>query len=256
MLRSLLLLGLALAYDCVFEAPDGVSYDLSNMRQSSPPDYSVMGTDFFEYRVNVCEQAFQSCAGDFTGVATQWNPQGSCVAVIGRQNPEFGGLNLPTLDYIDEDNPEKGVVLTYANGDLCPGLVAFERTARYVINCDKSTKGTVISASEPQICTYQIEFNSKAACPPARASADKASKKRVTVFKQVLVGLVLVFVLYCVAGSYRNYRNEGTSFPDSMPHKDFWFSLPGYLSNLVSSLILRVKAWKEGYQMPEGSVPI
>lgn len=255
-LRVILLLGLAASYDCIFEAPDGVNYDLSGMSQKSPPDFSIMGDNYFEYRVNVCEQVFQSCAGDFTGVAAQWTPQGSCVAVIGRQNPEYGGLNLPTLDYIDEEDPGKGVVLTYANGDLCPSLVAFERTVKYVIHCDKGTKAAVISATEPQICSYQIEFNSKAGCPPARASADKASKKRSTTFKEVLLGIVLLFVLYCAVGSYRNHRDDGTSFPESIPHKEFWYSLPERLGELLSTVVMRVKAWREGYQMPEGSVAI
>jgi len=252
----ILLLGLASSYDCVFEAPDGVNYDLSGMSQKSPPDFSIMGEGYFEYRVNVCEQVFQSCSGDFTGVATQWTPQGSCVAVIGRQNPEYGGLNPPTLGYIDEEDPGKGVVLTYVNGDLCPSLVAFERTTRFVIHCDKGTKAAVIAASEPEICTYQVEFNSKLACPPARASEDKASKKRSTTFKGVLIGVVLLFVLYCAVGVYRNQRENGTAVSESIPHKEFWNSLPERLGELLSFVIMRVKAWREGYQMPEGSVAI
>ena len=252
----ILLLGLASSYDCVFEAPDGVNYDLSGMSQKSPPDFSIMGEGYFEYRVNVCEQVFQSCSGDFTGVATQWTPQGSCVAVIGRQNPEYGGLNPPTLGYIDEEDPGKGVVLTYVNGDLCPSLVAFERTTRFVIHCDKGTKAAVIAASEPEICTYQVEFNSKLACPPARASEDKASKKRSTTFKGVLIGVVLLFVLYCAVGVYRNQRENGTAVSESIPHKEFWYSLPERLGELLSFVIMRVKAWREGYQMPEGSVAI
>jgi len=252
----ILMLGLTSSYDCVFEAPDGVNYDLSGMSQKSPPDFSIMGEGYFEYRVNVCEQVFQSCSGDFTGVATQWTPQGSCVAVIGRQNPEYGGLNPPTLGYIDEEDPGKGVVLTYVNGDLCPSLVAFERTTRFVIHCDKGTKAAVIAASEPEICTYQVEFNSKLACPPARASEDKASKKRSTTFKGVLIGVVLLFVLYCAVGVYRNQRENGTAVSESIPHKEFWYSLPERLGELLSFVIMRVKAWREGYQMPEGSVAI
>jgi hypothetical protein len=72
----------------------------------------------------------------------------------------------------------------------------------------------------------------------------------------VLLGIVLLFVLYCAVGSYRNHRDDGTSFPESIPHKEFWYSLPERVGELLSTVVMRVKAWREGYQMPEGSVAI
>lgn len=244
------------AYDCVFEAPDGVLYDLRALAHTSPPDYSIQGQGYFEYRVNVCEPVFQSCGGDFTGVATQWNPQGACVSIIGRENPEYGGLNRPTLDYINKDDPNQGVVLTYKNGDLCPSIVAFERQVTYAITCDKSTKGTIISASEPEVCSYRIEFRSKAACPPAAASSQKASKKRTNMLKLALIGAACVFALYCIIGTYLNKKNNGTNTFESIPHKEFWYSLPELLQEIVGNLYTKLRGWKDGYQAPEGSVPL
>jgi len=230
-------------YDCIFEAPDGIMYDLSAMKHSSPPDYTEKSaSDPYEYRCNVCHSTVQSCAGDFTGLATQWNAGGSCIAVLGRQNPVFGGVNRPTLEYLDEEKPEEGVSLVYYNGDLCYTVVSYEREIRYNIHCDKSTKAELVSISEPRACQYVFEFKSKAGClfESQDSKAKRAAKKAFSPQKY-LIWTGLLLALYCVLGACYKRRLQGTDWTSSVPNKEFWLDLPALVSDGVSFSLTKVR---------------
>ena len=247
----------AAAYDCFFETSDGIIYDLSPLTHTSPPDYTAIGqTDGYEYRSNVCKPVFQSCGGDFTGIATQWNQGGSCVAILGRENPEFGGLNRPELEYIDEDAPEAGVTLTYKNGDLCSYLITFEREVRYNIRCDKSTKAELVSVSEPQTCVYLFEYKSKAGCiPGSQAAKVKDSPRRRWTVKKTLLWMTVAFAVYCGVGMVYNRRKHGTEWVDSIPNKDFWVSLPEVLREGLGSTVAKLRTMKPN-SMQDDRVPL
>lgn len=231
-------------YDCIFEAPDGIMYDLSAMKRASPPDYmGKSDSDPYEYRCNVCHSTLQSCAGDFAGIATQWNAGGSCIAVLGRENPVYGGLNRPTLEYLDEEHPEEGVSLVYYNGDLCYTVVAYEREIRYNIRCDKSTKAELVSISEPSSCKYVFEFKSKAACliDSQDSKAKRAAKKAFSP-KKYLLWAGAILALYFFLGSLYNRRTQGTDWISSMPNKEFWLDLPALVSDGVSFSLSKLRS--------------
>ena len=229
-------------YDCIFEAPDGMMYDLSAMKRASPPDYTVSGSgDPYEYRCNVCHSTLQSCAGDFTGVATQWNSGGSCVAVLARQNPEFGGVNRPTMEYIDPDRPEEGVSLVYYNGDLCYMVVPYEREVRYNIHCDPTTRSELVSLSEPQTCKYVFDFNSKAGCPvdSQYSRAKKAAKKAFSP-KKYLLWIGGVMMVYCILGVMYKRRVYGGEW--SIPHKEFWADVPALVRDGIAFSVTKLRS--------------
>lgn len=242
-LLALLGKGWTAEYDCIFEAPDGIMYDLSSMKHSSPPDYTAPSvSDSYEYRCNVCHSTLQSCAGDFTGLATQWNAGGGCVAVLGRENPVFGGVNRPVLEYLDEGKPEEGVSLVYFNGDLCYTVVAFEREIRYNIHCDRSTKAELVSISEPRACQYVFEFKSKAAClfESQDSQAKRAAKKAFSP-KKYLIWTGMILALYCGLGCLYKRRVEGNDWTSSLPHKEFWLDLPALVRDGVSFSLGKVR---------------
>lgn len=162
------MLAASLEYDCTFEAPDGVVYDLTAMSRTVAPDYSLPGSDIFEYRANVCEPVLQPCRGDYTGIATQWHKYGRCVAVLGRVNPVFGGSQPPEFTYLYDGNHAAGISLLFKNGDFCYySVFVYERKVRFDIKCDQSTEGKLLTVAEVEKCSYVFEFQSIAGCPPS-----------------------------------------------------------------------------------------
>jgi len=242
------LLVTAQAYDCAFKAPDGAEYDLSPLRRSGPPDFTVrVGADY-EYRTNLCTPTFQSCNGDPTGIATQWNLDGSCVSVLGRQSPVFGGSNPPVLDYIDRNDHSVGVTLKYVNGDVCIDEGFLERSVMYNIRCAPDEKGAVLSATEYSPCQYQIDIISKAGCLPASRGSlsDNSTRQRSKAGNGtwLLLSLAIGLSLYCGLGIYINKKRHGLELLESIPHKEFWQEVPNLVREGAAFTIAKLRRWK------------
>lgn len=242
------LVAVTVAYECTFTAPDGAEYDLTPLRKISPPDYSSKVGGQYEYRSNICGTTFQPCNGDTSGIATQWNIDGRCVAVLGRQNPVFGVGNPPEFTYIDPNAPEKGVTLKYQNGDVCIDIGFIERTVTYTIKCDPSAKASVIQAVETSPCQYQIDFASKSACPPVPETNlnDNSTrrKKKVNRGTWLLLTVAVGVTVYCGVGIYINKKRHGMELLESIPNKEFWSEVPAMLRELVASMVARVRNWR------------
>jgi len=198
-------LALGLEYVCLFQAPDGVMYDLSVLGKVQAPDYYLAGSDLFEYRANVCEPTLQGCRGDRTGIATQWHKGGGCVSVLGRVNPVFGGSNPPEFSYLYEGNPSAGVSLQFRNGDFCYySFIPYERNVRFDIKCDLANEGKLISVQEVEKCSYVFEFLSRAGCPAATGAIPPPPLQRPGLAFWLKVGLIVVLggyaMVYCWAG--------------------------------------------------------
>jgi len=165
--RDLILLVLLIRYgaaECKFEMPDGQTVDLKEMRLESPPDYRVFGLSGFLYVANICGEAFMTCNGDATGVASQWIGFNSCIAVLARQSSGKRESFAPIADYIDPQIKKKGVVLTYYNGDICFSLGFLERKVIYEIECDESVDVELNDVIEDPTCVYTFKFKTKRVC--------------------------------------------------------------------------------------------
>ena len=206
----------AMDYDCVFNMPDGNTVDLYNV-YNPLPDYTI-SVGGYDYIINVCGDTVKKCPGDAFSIATQWL-NGSCVSILARQSPA-----PPVISYIDPEDPGEGVTLTYSNGDVC--LDSFTpRKVVYNLYCDDGIT-ELDSAEEDPKCVYNFNFYTKYACPKSR-TGKVITSKNLSWGSIFLIGLLVSLVLYCVLGTYLNYKNgENQSISESIPNKDFWVELP------------------------------
>ena len=243
------LLGTAWAYDCTFVTPDGEKYDLSSLRRSGPPDYTVRVGSDYEYRTNICSPTFQSCNGDYSGIATQWSLDGSCVAVLGRQIPVFGGNTPPVVDYIDPSDHSVGVTLKYFNGDVCIDEGFLERSVLYNIRCAPDEKGTILSAVEYSPCQYQIDMLSRAGCLPSSQgrlndNSTRSGRKSGGWTTWILLSILIGVILYCGLGIYINHKQHDLELLESIPNKEFWKEVPNLLREGAAFTIAKIRGWK------------
>lgn len=241
-LAAVLVLGLE--YVCVFQAPDGVMYDLSVLGRMHPPDYSLPGSDLFEYRANVCEPTLQACRGDRTGVATQWHKGGGCIGVLGRVNPVFGGNDPPVFTYLYEGNPSAGVSLQFQNGDFCYySFIPYERNVRFDIKCDLTTDGKLVSAQEVEKCSYVFEFLSKAGCPATgKASAPPPLQRPGQAF-WLKIGLGVLLAGYAIVYYWAGEEVRAKITLWKLARKEGLRDCLEAAKNMMAYLLIRLRYW-------------
>ncbi|CAG9324551.1 unnamed protein product [Blepharisma stoltei] len=223
MMWVLLLFNLASAgqYPCKFTMPDGDVIDLSSL-YTEIPDYEMDAMDFV-YRNNICGDTHKTC-GVNTGIATQWEYNGGCVAVLARQSG-----TPPVATYINPDDPDLGIRLTYFNGDSCGSI---QRQVIYNIHCAKE-KTRMTMAEEFSLCVYTFEVNSKLVCP-GKSGVTKKSSSGLSRGTWILLLSVILFAAYCIIGSILNRKNDPElSISESIPHKAFWAELPSLVGDGV-----------------------
>ena len=199
----LLLLGLGYsAYNCQFSPPDGKSYDFSDFIREMP-DYEVVAMDYV-YRFNICSDTIKDCNG-FPGIASQWVYNAGCASTIARQGP-----TPPVLTQI-----EKGLQLTYYNGDYC-GPISREISFRFHCSNSATRIGLV---EEPDMCVYTIDIYSRDACFDI-----KPSTSNYFWVYYVLAVLVGYFVLGWI---FNKYRQKELSFIEAVPHSEKIIDIAG-----------------------------
>lgn len=205
----LLLLSLSFGFNCKFTLTDGTEYDLSEF-QRTLPDYEVDVTGFI-YRFNICADTVKLCHGD-DSIASQWNYNAGCVAVIARQGPV-----PPKLARIAD-----GLSLTYSNGDNCD----FEaRRATFNFHCvDAETR--IGLAEEPSTCHYSFDLYSRDACFGQSFTQKNHS--------WVFYGLILVAISYLAVGwVYNKHNNNELGFFEAIPHFELVY---GCIGNAIAKV--------------------
>ncbi|CAG9310045.1 unnamed protein product [Blepharisma stoltei] len=229
----------ALAYECSFSLSNGYSVDLSPMINTSPPDYLIIDDYGNTYQANICSELNSNCAGDITGIASVTNSQSPC-KILGRQSP-LGQLSGPRVDFLDKLNPMNGVSLTYYGGDLCTMIGFVDTQVEYRIKCNPYGGPDVLTrAYALSSCSYIFEFSSKSACPIPPAPVDPNSQPKSRI-KSFLALLFVGFLFYLAIGTIYNKLKNEESWIDSIPHKEFWFNLPGMIRDGIGFTICRAK---------------
>ncbi|CAG9327861.1 unnamed protein product [Blepharisma stoltei] len=207
-------------YPCKFTMPDGNVIDLSSL-YTEVPDYEMDAMDFV-YRVNICGDAHKTCGAD-PGIATQWEYNGNCVAVLARQSGA-----PPKATYINSDDPDLGIQLTYFNGDNCYNG---PRQVIYNLHCAKE-KTRITMIEEFSTCVYTFEINSKNVCPGKSGVTKKSTG--LSTGTLLIVATVIIFAVYCIVGSVINRKNDPElSISESIPHRAFWTELPSLVGDGV-----------------------
>ena len=269
-MRDLILLGLLVGYgaaECKFEMPDGQTVDLKDMRLEVPPDYRVFGLSGFLYVANICGEAFMTCNGDATGVASQWIGFNNCVAVLARQGSGKRESFAPIADYIDPKNTKKGVVLTYYNGDMCFSLGFLDRKVIYELECDESVDVKLMDVTEDPTCVYTFKFKTKRVCSiqdsssiPSYTSPYESSTYSSTIkspppesskTKTFFIILLISFLLYSLFRSLiKRYspdsiplssKSESSSSLYTSIHTGIWNTVTSF-RRLFETYILRTRA--------------
>ena len=158
----------------------GTSYDLSATHHTAAQGaYNVRDVRSYStnYYFNPCDQVPNpdmtvcNSAGSNWTVATGWqierpytgNP--SCYRLGGLAS---GGWNFTLFD---DNYPDRGVVLTFLNGDgqWCPNsqprTLSLEFTCDATINPASATYALGVSVREENTCDYRVQIPSLAGCP-------------------------------------------------------------------------------------------
>ena len=100
--------------DCRFEMNDGQFLSLYHMKKKRAPDYIFKNeeeTGLYTYYFNFCSPTIMTCNGEEDALAIQ-KVGDDCVGVLARGSAY-------KVDYLDEDQPNKGVKIVYDGGDAC-----------------------------------------------------------------------------------------------------------------------------------------
>ncbi len=170
-----------------------MSFDLSSLTRPAQDPYIFPGGNSV-YLANVCGIVSQSCPRspsrkDTTGVQLA---NGHCLAKI-------GGLVVPSWATVDENDPGKGVKLTYNGGDHCD-TIGRPRSMVLEVLCDPTKHKPEIEGgvegTDDALCTYTLTMRSAAGCPSHALS---------TGWTALIIGGI-VFSAYCVGGLFWNIK--------------------------------------------------
>ncbi|MCQ2817143.1 MAG: autophagy-related protein 27 [archaeon] len=135
----------------------------------------------------------------------------------------LGKLEQNEVGLLDQKNPNKGIYVLYKGGDICESgqlnLNGKPRQTKFSIHCARKedynfkldlpgeTQGTTK-------CLLEFKINSPAGCPGGAYSGGLASK--------ILIWLLIISLIYIIAGMVYNYKKFNLKGVDGIPNKDFW----------------------------------
>lgn len=192
---------------CKYTLNDGNSVDFSHLRRSQ--DY-IFQVGRYIYRANFCAPLNFKCHESQTPAAI-FISSNICVSKI------LTDWKPSTLEYIDNNIKSKGVKLVFSGGDRCYlGSSNYEMS--YVMKCDVNKEIEFETIYKLQSCKYEYHFNTKYACPNNFSSSHTLFNS-----KAILFYLIILFSVYCVGFSYKNYReNPEDGVLKAFPHREFW----------------------------------
>lgn len=193
----LILVHVSMGYDCVFDLGNS-QIDLSSLSKSRGSTFTIVKNGYY-YEMNICQDVSSTCHGEI-GIATQWENEGNCIAVLGREKPKFGAGVLPTIEYIDNTTPMSGVILKYYNGDVCIDQQYKERQTDIIVHCGESKDGKLLDVYEKEPCHYVFELSAQNGCviPTGASTAKpKSSNKstKIIVWSLIGCGAVMSFLI-------------------------------------------------------------
>jgi hypothetical protein len=248
LLRTLPLLccaGLALAAlpDCDGDI-GGTTFSLSDMALDTGA-YKYTGSSSgggvlteYKYTMNICKKVNSDgkCTSDGAMVC-QKNMDGSFGAVIAYWSASK--TPAPKLSLISSSAPEKGVKMSFTNGDKCyvNPTTNQVRKANVNLHCDSGaavpTKFKL--SEESSTCTFTIDITSPDACPGGGMSGG-------TLF---LILLLVSFLVYLGVGIFLQHR-KGATGSELMPNLAFWKDLPNLVKTGIQFTVAKAKGARGG----------
>jgi hypothetical protein len=148
--------------DCGLSLPGGGFQDLSPLTRTSG-DYT--GSDAtYTYSMNVCgvSNAGGDCSAKRGVICQKTGSTLTSVMAYPDSNPPPSSWN-----FIQPQNPSRGVMQTYTNGDMCtlPGGRVVARTVTIYYLCALTTDNTFTVTLDASSCTYSLVLKTQYSCP-------------------------------------------------------------------------------------------
>jgi len=225
-----LLIVSVISQNCTFTDSKGDTFDLSPLiLTGANAFYSFDEGDNKLWYVNIC--------ADFSGTPCT-TPGAACQ--YGTSTAGVLPGNFTDLDTASIGVTEKGVNLTYFNGQACKTRP--RQTSVYLI-CNTSTDALITEVQEPtdpeHTCMYYIYFQTKYACPSGSSGIEGG-----WIFIIILIVVVLLYLAIGVV--YQWKRNHATGL-ELIPNHEFWRDVPGLFKDGCMYTFRKVTC-KQDYQ--------
>ena len=143
-------------------------------------------------------------------------PVADAVAAKSGHCEYFGrSSSLESVSFMNDTDPNHGVVITYGNGGTCQGHAELTNRVTFVVACDRYERESVVFTNvhyRPASCEYVYYFRSPYGCPyPESITTEEGP---VYTFFVIL----LLVVLYCSMGYCYNMKYRGASGVEALPH--------------------------------------
>merc|ERR1719502_1999377 len=232
---------------CRFQAKQGGVYDLRPlMRLARTLEEDWVHRDAVHrdttYYLNVCANTMavppqcKKLAKHDKSPAFQVGDNGNCYYL--------GTLKTFKWKPIDTENPSKGMVLFYANGERCSNGRA--RQIKYTFACSEYftySDGPMVVYETANGCHYDVHWPNRAGCPSLpliqriqSASVHSSAGGGLSAGGIFMMVVCLALAIYVCGGCWYRRTQEGATGIEACPHHTFWCALPAIVMGGGSSL--------------------
>jgi len=223
---------------CQWSDDKSNDYDLTHLKK---PDFWKVkdgngdsGLFAMDYLFNFCNTVSQKCKNNYVGALEALEVLGQLTEtceILGKNEAEKDQI----FTHIDLNKPDTGIKISYHNGDLCTGSENPSengqlRKASFLIYCSESQDlnfvQSKINSKDVTKCSLEFSIKSPAGCRIGYGSGAKKSAI-------ILFWIVIVFVIYAVAGYFYNNKVKGKNGIEAFPNLEFWKEMPGLVRDGV-----------------------
>jgi hypothetical protein len=193
-----------------------VDFDLSSLERP----YGLTWTDRYTgvtYDATVCNSAriMSSKCSIQNAVAMESD---TCKA-YGRYD------TLMLTDFMDENRPENGVILSYGGGANCQSSTSAKSSAVFMIACEQSPRNPdnmlFKVESSPDGCQHIFYFQGPAGCGKTQKSSTGGGGSSSSSGGMIFLYCLLALAAYFGLGWVYNSQVEGAEGVDAVPHIDY-----------------------------------
>jgi centromeric protein E len=208
----------------------GTFYDWSSLERNKDNPYIIKDAEIDEenysikYYFNFGKSLNEKCKDKEASIIEVLEYEGkntNICEILGTSE----SFNIHMIDY---DNPKKGIILEYGNGDICKTsqneqLMGYPRKTIFKIYCSKKDENNfVLDFPERKQgntkCVMEFKILSSAGCPIIFSSKIKSSN----ILCLTLILLGLYFFFGYIYNKYK-YKSEGKA---AIPNYIFWRQFP------------------------------
>jgi hypothetical protein len=135
---------------------------------------------------------------------------------------------------VDDKDVSQGVRVALPTGVACPGKKGFDYQLVLHLYCDANALQPNLYevVDDEQQCAFVFNLKTRQSCP---------SFKTMSGFSIFIVCTLIALLIYCAVGIVFKTITLGTSGVESIPHVDFWRSVPRRVSVTCSVVLGEVR---------------